>query len=150
MSVPAEGNKGLRGVLRRFADQPRQIRSLARAGNASQASLRCVLAAAVSYAFIIAWSVIVTCLLVAAVIPWATTSLSNVQDRPTPYALLILILLPALLAALIVVVATLLGIGLGAVGIFQKGRRMLGAVGLLLNVLMLAFAVGTALLAAAL
>ena len=131
------------GILMRVVGEPRHLISLVRTGKASSASMRCVLAGVLALGFVFVWSVLESVAMVVLMVPWAMITKAPMGNDPIAIVLTIVLSLPGLIAAAIAVVAPLLGAPLGLVGLFQRGNRLLGAVGVGLNILLMGVLVVT-------
>jgi hypothetical protein len=113
--------------------------ALVRAGKMAGASLRCLLASLLAFAFVFAWAAVLMIVLLVLGIPMAMMTDAAWADV-LMQGLLLVLALPGLIAAVIIVLGTLLGAALGFAGLFRsQDNKLLGIGSMVLNLLLLVF-----------
>lgn len=128
-----------RSIFALIAGIPRGLLDLVRAGKMAGASLRCLLASLIAFAFLFAWAAVLMIVLLVLGIPMAMMTDAPWADV-VMQGLLMVLALPGLIAALIIVLGTLLGAALGFAGLFRsQDNKLLGIGSMVLNLLLLVF-----------
>jgi hypothetical protein len=141
-ALPGPGVKSpqkTRSIFALIAGIPGGLLALVRAGKMAGASLRCLLASLLAFAFVFAWSSVLTIVLLVIGIPMAVMSDAAWVDAVFQ-GVLIVLAVPGLIAALIIAAGTLLGAALGFAGLFRsQDNKLLGVGSMVLNLLLLVF-----------
>ena len=128
-----------RSLFAQIAGIPGGMLALVRAGKMTGASLRCLLASLLAFAFVFAWGAVLMIVLLVLGIPMAMMSQQAWADLILQ-GVLIILALPGLIAGLILVLGTLLGAALGFAGLFRsQDNKLLGVGSVVLNLLLLVF-----------
>ena len=128
-----------RSIFALIAGIPRGLLDLVRAGKMAGASLRCLLASLVAFAFVFAWGAVLMIGLLVLTVPTVVMSDAGGADVLFQVVLFVLVL-PGLVAGLVIVVGTLLGAALGFAGLFRsQDNKLLGVGSMVLNLLLLVF-----------
>jgi len=123
----------LGSLLRAALSWPGQMLTLARAGRASEASMRCLLAGGMGYGFAMLWSFATTACAMLVLVPFYALSGPLEGADWIGNVLYFVIMAPSVLAVALAVLAPLAGVLLGLVGIFQSRQRLIGGLGAVLN-----------------
>jgi hypothetical protein len=128
-----------RSVFELIAGLPGGLLALVRAGKMAGASVRCLLASLLAFAFLFAWGAVLMIVLLVLGVPMAVMSDAAWADVVFQ-GVLIVLALPGLIAGLILVAGTLLGAALGFAGLFRsQDNKLLGVGSMVLNLLLLVF-----------